>query len=405
MRTLFEKIGILNLRYEKLRDDNEFNVFSLLRNRYDEVNLHSRFIFELLNPKGSHRLKTLFLELFLETLQINNFDLTGVNVRKESGDIDILITSKNQAVIIENKIGAGDQYKQIERYYKNLKNKGDEKIWIVYLTLNGHEPSTQSTGNLEKKLLEDYLITASYETDISEWLDKCIEKSARLPALRETLVQYQKLVQEITGNTMSMEQANELLELLSQDDNIHKAVKIAKNWNIIRQHVEFSFWKDFEAIIEAKGIKLLPNQKYSEQKIQKIINVRTRRNPWFGLMFELFSIEDDKICLYIERGWNVPYYGIIGWDDVKRTIIEDDRHKLLAQEIRKKTDLEKVNHWMCRNVFSIEINFSSFSEKETLDLIKKEKRDEFLNAAWEQIETLIKQVKEIKENLEKKQKL
>ncbi len=82
MRTLFEKIGILNLRYEKLRDDNEFNVFSLLRNRNDEVNLHSRFIFELLNPKGSHRFQTIFLELFLETLQINDFYLTGVNVKK-----------------------------------------------------------------------------------------------------------------------------------------------------------------------------------------------------------------------------------------------------------------------------------------------------------------------------------
>lgn len=41
-----------------------FNLFSLLRKENEEVPLHSMFIAELLNPKGSHQQGTLYLDLF-----------------------------------------------------------------------------------------------------------------------------------------------------------------------------------------------------------------------------------------------------------------------------------------------------------------------------------------------------
>ena len=43
-------------------------IIEILRKRNDEVNLHSKFISELLSPKGSHGQGVVFLKLFLNYL-------------------------------------------------------------------------------------------------------------------------------------------------------------------------------------------------------------------------------------------------------------------------------------------------------------------------------------------------
>ena len=50
---------------QKRRGLNDFNLFTTLLNKGDEVRLHSRFIASLLNPKGLHYQDSLFLEIFL----------------------------------------------------------------------------------------------------------------------------------------------------------------------------------------------------------------------------------------------------------------------------------------------------------------------------------------------------
>src|SRR5688572_11747237 len=116
MQTLLDKIGIIDYKYDKLREQNTFNIFSILRNKNDEVNLHSRFIGELLNPIGSHKLGNIFLNHFLKLLNINTQGFEKATVHREYKDIDILIKSGSKAIILENKIWAEDQEKQLERY-------------------------------------------------------------------------------------------------------------------------------------------------------------------------------------------------------------------------------------------------------------------------------------------------
>ena len=65
---LFSKVQTISNLYAKLaeRHDDGFNIFEIMRMQSDEVHLHSRFIAELLNPKGTHGLGKTYLQLFLE---------------------------------------------------------------------------------------------------------------------------------------------------------------------------------------------------------------------------------------------------------------------------------------------------------------------------------------------------
>ena len=97
---------------------------------------------------------------------------------EEGGRMDILIKSgsiqgdKTKAIIIENKIYASDQTKQLYRYYQFAEQKyGLENSLILYLTLDGHSPHDISvTGSSRKmKKNEDYFCI-SYRDFIRPWL-------------------------------------------------------------------------------------------------------------------------------------------------------------------------------------------------------------------------------------------
>lgn len=66
--SLFKHLSNINRAYEivKKSSNEDFNIFSILRMETDEVNTHSRFIAELLNPKGIHFQGEVFLELFIK---------------------------------------------------------------------------------------------------------------------------------------------------------------------------------------------------------------------------------------------------------------------------------------------------------------------------------------------------
>lgn len=435
MQGLLDKVKILNFEYKKLRDKNDFNVFALLRGSHDEVNLHSRFIYELLNPQGNHREESEFLKSFLETIEeIKDFYLQGVEVRKERHDIDILITNqqRRQAIILENKIRAADQDRQLERYYNKIKEEGYEDIWMVYLTLHGKEPSEGSLGDLPKEVIEKYLITISYSHDVCEWLEKCISKSARKPALREAIIQYSNLIKEITGKSMNdIEERKELCELLSRQDNIRNAWKIVSNWNHIRWHLEFDFWRDFEDII-AKEYKILPNQKYSQNDLENFGDVihyvrKKNKHAPFGIMFEIFSIRDDKFCLFIRRSLRSDgptiRYGITILDkNGNRNPETHDKYSKLANDILKEypihIDIPRKDgswreFWLGLNYLEPKIGFESLSDiysksfdksrlnldEATLKLINKEYRANYLKENWEKIKEFIEQAKKIKDEL------
>ncbi|GAL63602.1 PD-(D/E)XK nuclease family protein [Algibacter lectus] len=135
-RTLKDQEEIKNLKGEN------FNVFSILKMESKENGTHSAFLGELLNPKGSHNFKSVFLGLFLQQLGFEGLELNSAEVvleyslgfiddkAKTGGRVDIYIKdTTNKTICIENKIYATDQNLQVKRYSNH--NKGNNTVTIL----------------------------------------------------------------------------------------------------------------------------------------------------------------------------------------------------------------------------------------------------------------------------------
>lgn len=392
MEVLLGKVGILDLKYEKLRNENNFNIFSILRDKGDEVNLHSNFISELLSPIGSHGKGDQFLKLFLEKLGIKNFSIENTVVEKERYKIDILIENGSQAIIIENKVWADDQDRQLERYYKKIASLGYDDIWLVYLTPHEHMPSEKSIGDLDKEVV-DQMITISYSFHIADWVEKCIELSSRRPTLRETLIQYKSIIGEITGKSMNQEEVNELYDLLSKNDNVINASKIVENWKHVRWHLEWDFWNDFEKVVKQE-YEILDYQKYSVDCLNSVIHKSRNRNFWYGLMFKIDSIGDVSLYLFIERGDWEMYYGITVFEGDEKADHQSERYAHFEKKIKEHCEWSNERYWLGGRYLSPRINFEKCSEENTLRLIDKGYRQRYIEANWCAIQDFVQDVRE-----------
>lgn len=265
-------------RKEKFERGESFNIFNDLGFMSDEVHLHSMFLANLLNPKGSHGQRGKFLEAFLKMLQKSfpaisadslelDTAIASVEVEKyigrqtdsEGGRIDIYLTDGKHSIIIENKIYAGDQHHQMLRYWNyGMSQKGNdtEKSFVlIYLTLDGCSPSKDSLG---EDLKENDIVCLSYKSDIRGWLDRCVELASRTPLVRETINQYISTIDILTNNVM--EDNKELLEILSKEENLDAIYDIANNKNIVvNRFINEVFIPKLRDLAESKGLTMGDN--------------------------------------------------------------------------------------------------------------------------------------------------
>ena len=187
---------------EKRKNGGDFNIFNILDKKSAELS-HEKFIFDLINPKGSHSQDTKFLKLFLENvLEILDFDFENAYVEQErpiksmdmDGRIDLFIESKKYIIAIEIKIYAKEQKKQIARYQKYIEEqKNGRKAKVYYLTLFGEDSETvDKESEIECKSI-------SFKEQIIEWTKLSIEKAALFPKIREVLYQYLDTIMDLTN--------------------------------------------------------------------------------------------------------------------------------------------------------------------------------------------------------------
>ena len=256
------------LKEEKRVRGEMFNIFSVLGVTVDEVRLHSTFLATLLNPKADHGQGSNFLKAFAERFGFP-LDSTSAQIKVEvekdigrvnddrGGRIDILVSDGPRCIIIENKIYAGDQPKQLTRYWNYAKeNFGSGNYRLVYLTLDGHEPSDDSTEGMPDKSENEpaEYICLSYKDDILHWLEKCVALSVRQPLIRETLNQYIGVVRRLTY--CDMENKDELVKMMTE--HLDAVFKIEYNlpamYNNIMNHV---FRSQLEELARVKGMTLV----------------------------------------------------------------------------------------------------------------------------------------------------
>ena len=195
---LYGKIEIIE-ELQKHRGD-KFNIFSILRMERLEVNTHSAFLYELINPNGTHYQGDKYLRIFIaKVLEIEDFDFENVKVGREtftntSRRIDFTIENKDYYIAIEMKIDATDQDNQLIDYFEYTKKQNKKFIKVYYLTLDGRDASERSLkGNkMDYKKI-------SFQFHILNFIEKSIEKSANLAIIRESLIQYKNLILKITN--------------------------------------------------------------------------------------------------------------------------------------------------------------------------------------------------------------
>jgi hypothetical protein len=170
----------------------DYNLFQILRIDHLEAITHTPFLFNLLKPNGSHAQGHAFVYALLKRLYnksiipenslieevVENKSTTGL------GNIDIFLRGKinNEpfAVIIENKVYAGDQINQLERYYEYVSETlgyTSSQIRLVYLTPHGIEPAIPHS--ISRKLFNklsslSVLQLWSYKKDVRHWLEECV---------------------------------------------------------------------------------------------------------------------------------------------------------------------------------------------------------------------------------------
>ncbi|EKT4488679.1 PD-(D/E)XK nuclease family protein [Shewanella algae] len=214
---------------QKRKGLNDFNLLSSVLSVNDEVRLHTRFIYALLNPKGKHYQGTRFLELFLEAIGRPNWlDLSSVTVLKEhcpdgqQDQIDLWITDGKRQIVIENKLNAQDQRRQVARYLEAVgatdSAPADDTLFI-YLTKNRQSPSTFGLGELSvcqqtwrlrdaNRIPVAHYQNLSYrrhtqQNSIHTWLESCAQAVNPQSHIAWALQDYQAVVERATKEYVS----------------------------------------------------------------------------------------------------------------------------------------------------------------------------------------------------------
>ena len=284
---------------ESLKRGERFNMFETLGVAHYEVT-HSSILASFLNPKELHGQRDKFLKLFLSTVgDETELDSANSNVytefSTEEGRIDILIEdNNNKAIIIENKIYAGDQDAQLIRYNRFANNKYKKGFSIYYLTLEGDEASEQSAKTVQYKCI-------SYAQDITNWLEQCIKESATTPMIRETLIQYKNHIKQLTNQDMEAINKEKLMEIMVA--NSEAVAVICNSQNEYKQHVYLKIVKPkFEEYCQKNHLLF---------KDSNLFEGRGER----GFFFRKEEWKSAAIWFYTERAgeWDF-YWGISNYE-------------------------------------------------------------------------------------------
>ena len=299
-----------------------FNMFRICGvNHYE--NTHSAIIAELLNPKGTHSLKSELLEAFLSLIDKDfvptDFNPSDATVYTEyttdKGRIDILIKDTNKnALIIENKIYAADQYEQLKRYEQFAK-KEFKAYQIYYLTLWGNEASLQSGEEV------NYL-TISYADTIIRWLDKCIALAARLPLVRETLIQYSNHLKILTNQDMNAKNQEEIVKTLADFGNLEAVQNVFLNYPKVFDYLAKQYFNPkMEEFAHQKG--LVYHYERTNKNYDSYIRFYLTKEQWK---------ENIEISFDFEEG--SYYYGVC--NNPKKYQLSQENKALLHQQLKEK---------------------------------------------------------------------
>ena len=289
---------------ERNRKGENYNLFSILNIERYELK-HSALIANLLDPKGSHGCDDAFLRAFFEiALKGTAYPFesstpphsyteyyTGPIAGDTGGRIDILVESKSShyGLIIENKIYAGDQDKQLTRYDNYGKETfGAGGYLLVYLTLYGYDASKESTAT--KSAEEVGYLRLSYAEDILRWLEQCVRLADNKPLVRESLNQYIQTIKQLTYQDMNQENIQKIIDLAVDYPEV--VATLSSKRDAIAQGIREKYiFAELKEYADQKGW-LFDSTEIANPKGDN--KIRLRKEGWEGSIIISADSEDKK---------------------------------------------------------------------------------------------------------------
>jgi len=377
-KDLFEQVKKFKEEQEKQkhRGLNNYNILTTVLKEHDEVRLHSRMIASLLDPLGEHYQSTLFLDKFLEVLNTPNFSINTNNcsVYREYKNIDIYITDGNKHIIIENKVYAGDQKNQIERYIEIIEEENKKleinDILVVYLSLDRREPSSYSLGSLSidngrvQRVTKEIALFKSihYKNEILKWLENCQYEVQNITNLNEVFRQYIDVVKMI--NHQYKDKIMSLSDYIIENKEVYKlAMELEKELPKVKKIIVDNFLNRIISLLR-RELGEEWEIKFNQWKVLKIYKKNWINSTDYNIIF-VFSFDD------IEK-YNEAHLGIIR--NSAKVDIKNDIIKKFSLELNSLNYNRKTTQWWLHkeylsnmNDFIEYIQFNKNAEKEFID--------------------------------------
>jgi len=293
------------LRYQaELAPD--FSLMDWLRN--DELAL-SRYLRFLLSPEETHGQSVLFLKGFISLIEQSGHDSpiaigcchhkvrVDYEVTIENGrKIDLLLTSSEGVIAIENKPWAVDQENQLRDYALWL-NKRDRPWKLVYLC--NQEPGEWTLPDNTPESLKQHILTISWH-DVVEWLNTCLlhVRAGTVRIFVESLIRY---INQAINSEFMMDNGREVSEIIRKDSHsIESAFMIFNQMNEVRRDL-------FNELISHL------NEQFADYPFAIEVTYVEPSSRWAGFYIPLSPDGSYCLCWEFDRtNYNGLYFGISG---------------------------------------------------------------------------------------------
>ena len=295
----------------------DFNVFKWID---PDENRRSDIIADLLNPSGSHGQQHRFLDAFLQAikrpdlkakklLQVDCRVQTDHNRENPRGQMDILVEFEHFGLAIENKVGAYEQPRQLQRYHDHLKNKyGEDQFCLVYLTPEGDKPTSIEDHLKEELMSGNKLICISYNRDMLKWLAECCRlcESDRFRWFLRDFMDHMN-----GGQTMAMRNEREIiLEHALEKENLETALDIGFAFDDLRKKIIVGFLNKLEEFIldrlaDASEWKI--DRSLVDSPLTTYSSFGFEKSAWndkYGVAFQPQAKDARKVIIGVWRQYN-----------------------------------------------------------------------------------------------------
>ena len=113
------------------------------------------------------------------------------------------------------------------------------------MTPDGHDPSDNSVGNLERKLIK--LISYEY---LIPWLERCQQRDENEVALQDAVTQYVQLVKKLTGTDGRRKYMDALKKLCLEDNNLVLIRDLHDSGNEAVSDLHEKLWNEIHSELE-----------------------------------------------------------------------------------------------------------------------------------------------------------